>query len=196
MILRLALNLGFEHTDEFLSALPSGVIVWWRMFFAELVNNKESGGPGLSLDHWAENRGEKYPGLEEKTTKTRSQILINPFALLFALPFEFSLAGERLALLREQLRVVEGRRLCLYTWYNAKHNKGEYRIALVPQSTQRGDLICGLNGDSRHFAFREVAADRGGVVDDGSTVCNLVGMSCIENLYNDYKGLRTRLVLQ
>jgi hypothetical protein len=106
-------------------------------------------------------------------------------------------AAGPLAALREKLRVVEGRRLCLYTRYNKEYDKGEYHVALVPQSTQRGDLICGLNGDARYFAFKEVAAEGVGGVEDGSAVCNLVGMSYIEELHQgDYMAVGTRFVLQ
>ena len=200
MIRQFARNVGFEDTDQFLTALPPYTVsVGWRMMFAELVNNKASGGPGLRLDKLVPHRGDKYPGLDDKTINNRLQIPIHPFALLSALSFSFSLledAAGDLGQLREKLRVVEGRRLCLYTYYNTESDRGEYHIALVPQFTQCGDLICALNGDSRYFAFRKVVADEGKGGDDASTYCNLVGMSYIESMTHDFMAFRTRLVLQ
>jgi hypothetical protein len=41
-----------------------------------------------------------------------------------------------------------------------------------------------------------VSADGGGGVDDGSKVCNLVGISYMEELVSDCDAFRTRLVLR
>jgi hypothetical protein len=171
-----ALNVGFEHTARF-SASLSGLSIGWRMVLAELENNTERGGPELNLERLSRYRRDRNTDLKDKMNKTRSQIPIHPYALLAALPADISLIKEArgpLAALREKLRVVEGRRLCLYTYYNPEYDKGEYHIALVPQSTQVGDLICRLNGDARYFAFREVATKGRRGVKDGHMVCDLV----------------------
>jgi hypothetical protein len=141
-----------------LAAFLFGPMNKWRIIFAELVNNKEIEGPELCLDHWARHRGDKYPGLEDKTKKTRSQIPIHPFALLSVLTCGFSLLGDGagyLAQFRKNLRVAEGKRLCLCTQYDTKYGRGGYRTALVPQSTQRDDLIGGLNGDARYLLLEK-----------------------------------------
>lgn len=199
MLQQFAQNMGFEDTDEFLAALPAPARRYQLKILQGLVNNIESGRPELGSGHNARDGGDKYPGLKEKTVENRQHLLIHPFALLSIYSLYFSTLRdgvEDLGVLEEKQRVMEGRRLCLYTDYNRELGEANYYIALVPQSTELGDLICALDGDSSYFAFREVKAGEGERGDDGSIFCNLVGTSYRGRMDLDEFAFKTRFVLQ
>lgn len=56
-------------------------------------------------------------------------------------------------------------------------------FVLAPQSTQIGDFICRLDGDSTHFVFRKIGP--GGKVDEENTTWAVVGIRYIEQSAKD-----------
>jgi hypothetical protein len=96
-----------------------------------------------------------------------AEIKLQPAALVSMVPFHFFPPSESHKFIIHDrlshpgdLRVLKRRRLCLYTDPNARP-EGISReivdeIALVPESRQTGDIICGLEGESRNFVLRPI----------------------------------------
>jgi len=72
---------------------------------------------------------------------------------------EYTRGKELLSLSHRDVRILEGRRFCLYQFHPSflrPNFLDSDRIALVPQSTQVRDFICQLDGDSTYFVFRKI----------------------------------------
>ena len=148
---------GFTESQANLKELPDTEYTSWAFKFSSLLS---SIGIGSGSD-W-----QKLP--------------IHPLVLLCTLPFDFFLPKDREGVSFEKVRkasiihtlesshgLLHGRRLCIcgrdiglsernQSW--RKDTRGPRFLALVPQSTQTGDLICRMYKDSRYMVLRAVAA--------------------------------------
>jgi hypothetical protein len=132
-----------------------------------------------------------------------AEIKLHPTALVSAVPFHFFpsiwIGRYRHRSHQGDLRVLEGRRLCLYADSNAGQG-GHGRqitdnIALVPESTQTGDFICSFDGESRMFVLRPITGHEISKK-EGTTQCfALVGMCyCSRSYYSS--SVRETFILQ
>jgi hypothetical protein len=105
----------------------------------------------------------------------KEEIKLHPTALASAVPFHFFRHGSNFDFHPSdpgKLQVLEGRRLCVKQITD--------NIALVPESTQTGDIICGFDGESRMFVLRPITGSK----EEGTTQCfALVGMCYCSRVY-------------
>lgn len=82
--------------------------------------------------------------------------------------------------------ISEVRRLCIFNDESLGGLHQITRIAVVPQATQEGDIICVLNGDKRTFVLRQICAQENG--------CFLVGLCFVSprfarNYYDKFESI-------
>ena len=135
-----------------------------------------------------------------------AEIKLHPTALIPTVPFHFFPPSEGHEFIiydrlsdPGDLRVLEGRKLCLYTDPNARpegiRREIADEIALVPKLTQTGDIICGLDGELRNFVLGPITGHEVSKEVGTNQHFALVGM-CYRPGRNYSKSVCESLILQ
>ena len=85
-----------------------------------------------------------------------SENLPHLLTLVFSIPFQLARNNSYFSHPLETLQILEEKRLCLVEGSSGAESIEFGQIALVPQWTQAGDLICSLGGESSDMVLRPI----------------------------------------